>query len=161
MTDFLCVAGFSAGGHLAASLGAFCGTDIVGEYRGLVRPDRLMLCYPVISSGEYTHEDSVASIAPDEKTRELVSIEKRIGDDFPPSFIWHCSDDRTVPVQNSLLLAQSLSEHGIPYELHIFPEGGHAIAMCDVTTVKDGRNERYINPHAGRWVELALEWLRL
>ena len=161
MTDFLCVTGFSAGGHLAASLGAYHDSDVVGAYRGKVTPDRLILCYPVITSGEYTHSLSAANIAPDEETKELISIEKHIGKGFPPSFIWHCADDRTVPVMNSLLLAEELSGQGIPYEMHIFPKGGHALAMCDTTTVRDEDYERFVVPHNARWAELALEWLEM
>ena len=155
-TDDVTVMGFSAGGHLAASLGVYS-----QKYGGIaVRPDRLILCYPVITSGVYTHRESAENIARDSDTMDLISLEKHISDSFPPCFIWHCADDSTVPVQNSLLLAQSLSENNIPYELHIFPEGGHGIAMCDITTVRDGDYDKYINPTCAQWSELALDWLR-
>lgn len=159
VTDSINIIGFSAGGHLAASLGAYHDHELVGDYRGTVRPDKLVLCYPVISSGMYSHEESIRNIAPDEKTAELVSLEKHINSSFPPAFIWHCADDRTVPVKNSLLLAGRLADKGIPFELHIFPEGGHALAMCDVTSVRDGDYDHYINPKTAHWTELALEWL--
>ncbi|MBQ7990054.1 MAG: alpha/beta hydrolase [Oscillospiraceae bacterium] len=144
------VVGFSAGGHLAASLGVYGGDD---------RPDRLILCYPVISSGEYGHAESVANIAPTPELAETVSLEKHITEDFPPSFIWHCADDKTVPVENSLMLAAELSRCRIPYELHVFPHGGHGIALCDITTVKDENFDRYIEPHAAEWFRLSLDFL--
>lgn len=150
----LTVCGFSAGGHLAASLGAYYGE--FGDM-GKIRPDGLILCYPVITSGEFTHGESVRNIAPSEELRERVSVEKHMTADFPPSFIWHCADDNIVPVENSLMLAGELSRRNIPFELHIFPNGGHGIALCDVTTVKDG-NPRYINPTAAQWFGLALDW---
>ncbi|MBR4224234.1 MAG: alpha/beta hydrolase [Oscillospiraceae bacterium] len=149
-TDDITVCGFSAGGHLAASLGVYGGTD---------RPDRLILCYPVITSGDLGHRESAENIAPTAELMETISLEKHITSEFPPSFIWHCADDRTVPVQNSLMLASELTRCSVPYELHIFPHGGHAIALCDVTTVKDGNFGRYIEPHAAHWSELSREWL--
>ena len=158
-TDKLFAAGFSAGGHLAGCLGVFHNSDIIGSYKGNVTPDGLILCYPVISSGIYAHKGSVDNIAPDDELKKLVSIEDNVTDDFPKTFLWHCSDDKTVPVQNSLLLAQRLSEHHIPFEMHIFPAGGHAIAMCDVTTVKDENYERYIHPDVAVWSDLALTWM--
>ena len=51
-------------------------------------------------------------------------------------------------------------ENDVPFELHIFPKGGHAVAMCDVTSVRDGDNDRYILPDVAVWSDLALTWLR-
>ncbi|MBQ5311039.1 MAG: alpha/beta hydrolase [Oscillospiraceae bacterium] len=155
-TDDITVMGFSAGGHLAASLGVY-GREYGGDP---VIPDRLILCYPVITSGRYTHRESAMNIAPTAELTDKISLEDHISADFPPCFIWHCADDRTVPVQNSLILAQKLTEHDIPYEMHIFPSGGHGIAMCDVTTVKDENYDKYINPTCARWTDLALDWLK-
>ena len=150
-TDDITVAGFSAGGHLAASLGA---------YGGDCRPDRLVLCYPVISSGKYGHAESTRNIAPTPELVEKVSLEKHITSDFPPTFIWHCEGDTTVPVQNSLMLASALAEKGVHFELHVFPHGGHGIALCDVTTVKDENYDRYIDPTAAQWFGLSLDFIR-
>ena len=55
------------------------------------------------------------------------------------------------------MFASALSASNVPFELHIFPKGGHGIAMCDITTIKDG-NERYLNPTAAQWFTLALDW---
>ena len=85
----------------------------------------------------------------------MISLEDHVTPDTPPCFIWHCADDKTVPVQNSLMFAQALSAAGVPYEMHIFPKGGHGIAMCDITTVKNN-DPRYIDPHAARWFDMAL-----
>ena len=154
-TGEVIVTGFSAGGHLTASLGVY--SDMYGG--DIVRPDKLILCYPVITSGEFTHAESAANIAQTPELLDVVSLEKHITSSFPPCFIWHCADDSTVPVQNSLLLAERLSAEKIPYELHIFPKGGHGIAMCDITTVRDGNYEKYINSTCAQWFELALDWL--
>lgn len=152
--DKLYVCGFSAGGHLAASLGAF-GSEIMDED---LTPDGLILCYPVITSGEFTHKESARNIAPTEALMEKISIEKHITKSFPPSFIWHCADDNVVPVENSLMLSSALSAAKVPFELHIFPEGGHGIALCDITTIKND-DKRYINPTAAQWFGLALDWI--
>lgn len=159
-TDEVHVLGFSAGGHLAACLGAYHSDDIIGGYKGKVTPDSLILCYPVITMGEYTHLQSRENIAPDIELRKLTSVEHHVRKFFPPTFIWQCADDKTVPVMNSLMLAQALSENDVPFELHIFPKGGHAVAMCDVTSVRDGDNDRYILPDVAVWSDLALTWLR-
>ncbi len=152
------ICGFSAGGHLAASLGAYWDKSLIRDVFGdKVRPDGLVLCYPVITAGEYSHKLSIDSIAPDESIREAVSLEKHITGTMPPCFVWHCSDDKTVPVENSLMLCSALSKENIPFEMHIFPEGGHGIAMCDITTLKDN-NSRYINPVAAQWFMLAKDW---
>lgn len=155
-TDSIIVCGFSAGGHLAASLGAYHGE--LSENFGNIRPDAEILCYPVITSGEFTHRESAKNIATSAELMEKISIEKHISPDFPPTFIWHCADDNVVPVENSLMLAAALSKNNIPFEMHIFPEGGHGIALCDTTTVKDD-NPRYINPTAAQWFGLATDFI--
>lgn len=148
--------GFSAGGHLAASLGVH-----FGKYQGLfnenIRPDGMVLCYPVITAGKYTHPLSAQNIAPTEELMKLASLEDHVSADVCPTFIWHSADDNIVPVENSLMFASALSASNVPFELHIFPKGGHGIAMCDITTIKDG-NERYLNPTAAQWFTLALDW---
>lgn len=155
-TGEIIVCGFSAGGHLAASLGAYHKTL---EGFGNITPEGIILCYPVITSGEFTHKESARNIAPTEELMEKISIEKHITADFPPSFIWHCADDNVVPVENSLMLSGELSRNNVPFELHIFPTGGHGIALCDITTIKDN-DMRYINPTAAQWFELAADWVK-
>ncbi len=148
--------GFSAGGHLAAGLCAH-----FKKYSGLfeedIRPDGAVLCYPVITSDEYTHKPSMENISSPDTEKSTLSIEKNVSVDFPPTFIWHCADDKTVPVENSLLLSAALSRKNVPFELHIFPKGGHGIAMCDITTIKND-DPRYLNPTAAQWFGLALDW---
>ncbi len=148
--------GFSAGGHLAASLAVHHG-KFSKVFSESIRPDGAVLCYPVISSGEYRHQLSSDNIAHDDAIRREISLENHVSADTVPCFIWHCADDDIVPAENSLMMASALSRCGIPYELHIFPQGGHGIAMCDITTLKDN-NMRYINSTAAQWFGLALDW---
>lgn len=148
--------GFSAGGHLCASLGVHF--DRYAElFAENIRPDKMILCYPVITAGEYTHPLSAKNIAPTDKLKALASLEKHVSETTPSTFIWHCADDTVVPVKNSLMFAAALSEKKVPFELHIFPKGGHGIAMCDSTTIKNN-DPRYINPVAAQWFDLALRW---
>ena len=97
-SENICVCGFSAGGHLAASTGCFWNRDFIQERLGrpgsLIRPDKLILCYPVITAGPYAHSDSIRCLlgeedAQREECRSLVSLEKQAGEDFPPTFLWH------------------------------------------------------------------------
>lgn len=161
---FLC--GFSAGGHLAASLGVFWDRDFVFGPLGLtafdVRPDGLILAYPVISSGVYAHEGSfVCLTGGDAGLRELLSLENQAGPQVPPVFLWHTDTDATVPVENSLLFAMALKKAGVSMELHIFPTGRHGLALASEETAKeedDGRGS-YVVPGCQIWTKLAGQWL--
>jgi len=150
----ICVLGFSAGGHVAASISLLFGNPALGKHPDkLNRPDACVLCYPVISTGKYGHEESVGWVTGgDAKLKELFSLENQVPDDAPPFFIWHTVEDEAVPVENSMLLASSLRSHNIPFELHLFQEGGHGLSMC---------NEEVNTPHPAdvAWVGLCDTWL--
>ena len=124
------VLGFSAGGHLAASLGAFWNDSAVGLPDG-ARPDALVLCYPVISTREFAHEGSAQNISGgDEAYRDKLNLLQRVTPDFPPTFLWHGGQDDCVPPENSLLLAVELRKHAVPFEYHLFGSGAHGISTC-------------------------------
>lgn len=153
----IAVCGFSAGGHLAASTAILWDAEPVRHALGVTgkeaRPDATILAYPVITSGVFAHQGSFDQLAGDDKVlRGIFSLENHVKEDLPPFFIWHTVDDTTVPVQNSLLLAQALTEHHVSYELHLFPHGVHGSSICtrDVNTP---------NPHAAAWVGLCTDWL--
>ena len=159
------VCGFSAGGHLAASISNFWNSDTVTEALGCsaedVKVNGTILCYPVITSDPaYTHEGSVLNLIGEEKSeklRELVSMEKRVSKDTPPTFIWHCADDGLVSVVNSLRYMTALSENKIPFESHIYEWGGHGLANADETT---STNEWHIQPVAAQWMQAAIDWVK-
>ena len=125
------VGGFSAGGHLACSLGVFWKenflSSILKRETALWRPNSLMLCYPVITSGEFAHQGSFVNLLGDryEQFLNRVSLETQIDENVPPTFLWHTYEDETVPVENSLMLAWALKRHNIPLEMHIYQHGGH------------------------------------
>lgn len=140
-TDNIAVCGFSAGGHLTASVGAFWNEDFVKKALGdpeSYKPNKLVLCYPVISAGEYGHKDSIKNLLGKDRLSEedikYFSIENRITKDFPSSFVWHTAEDNGVPSLNSLLLCTELAKLGIRYELHIYPVGKHGLSACDKQT---------------------------
>ena len=151
------VCGFSAGGHLAACSAILWDAPAVQaalEQPGLVcRPDAVILAYPVINAGPYRHEGTIANIAGDDPAlRERFSLEKQVRPGLPPFFVWHTVADEVVPVENALLLAGALRKNGVPFELHLFPEGGHGMSLCTPSLGAE-------LPHNARWFGLCLEWL--
>ena len=163
--DAISVCGFSAGGHLAASLGVFWDEVFIMEKLGIIsgenKPNGMILAYPVITTDESSHRGSFINLLGENASPELeqkMAIEKQVSDKTPPAFIWHTFNDNAVPIQNSLLLANALTVHNIPFELHIYPDGPHGLAMCDKVTSNDSR---YINKHIKTWVNLCKEWLEL
>lgn len=124
------VLGFSAGGHLAASLGALW-NDGELALPARARPDALVLCYPVVSTGEFAHEESARWVSGgDPVLREKLHLWERVTPDFPPTFMWHGGEDSSVPPENSLLLAVELKKCGVPLEYHLFGSGAHGISTC-------------------------------
>ena len=150
--EHIAVMGFSAGGHLAASLGAFWNRPELGLTRE-ARPDALLLCYPVITLLEHTHEESAYNVTGGRaELRENLSVERFVTPEFPPSFIWHTVDDESVPVENSLLLIRALQREKVPFECHLFAHGQHGISVCtqEVETP---------NPACRPWLPLCRTWL--
>ena len=150
--EHIAVLGFSAGGHLAASLGALWQREDLGLGEAC-RPDALVLCYPVITAGEYRHAESIENVTGgDPELRELLSIEKQVTEHMPPTFIWHCTGDESVPVENTLLLTAAMQRAGADYECHLFAGGAHGISVCtqEVETPY---------PDIAPWVTLCQTWL--
>lgn len=156
--DRLFVCGFSAGGHLAGSLGMFWNRDFVtaplGLEMGANRPTGLLLSYPVITSGSFAHHESIHNLLLDryEEQRELVSLEKQVTAETPPVFLWHTVEDPVVPVENSLMLANALRAAGVSFELHLYTHGGHGLALANRLTER-------VQPACETWVELAAQWM--
>lgn len=158
--DKIIVLGFSAGGHLVASLGTFWNKEFL--LRGLdvkmeeIKPNALVLSYPVITSGEYAHKDSFINLlgerAKDSNWRQLVSLEKQVDETMPKSFIWHTFEDQSVPVENSLSLATAMRKAKVPFALHIFEKGGHGLALG---TEESGEVVTEVQP----WIKMAGDWI--
>lgn len=158
------VCGFSAGGHLAASLGVYWREGFLQRFLGYEneenRPDGLILGYSVLSSkAGVTHAYSAANLlgkSPDEHELALFSVEENVSDATPPTFLWHTADDGIVPCTNSLLFAQALQRHEIPFELHIYPHGEHSTGLGTETTASF---LGHVNPDCQGWFELAVRFI--
>ncbi|MDR0582960.1 MAG: alpha/beta hydrolase [Treponema sp.] len=152
--------GFSAGGHLAASLGVHWDNAEIfpgPESRRTQRPDALILCYPVITAGKAAHQGSIESLA-GASDADFFSLENHVSSSAPPSFIWHTAGDKTVPVENSLCFAEALIRNGVETELHIFPRGIHGLSLA-VPELDEVEAGRIADPHVARWFDLSIEWL--
>ncbi|MCQ2453812.1 MAG: alpha/beta hydrolase [Clostridia bacterium] len=155
--DHIAIMGFSAGGHLAASLGVFWQTLPYGKAG---RPDAMILCYPVITSGEHRHDNSFVRLLGKDYPVKMpdVSIETHVTSDAPPAFLWHTWEDEIVPVENSLLMATALKKAGVPCEMHIYAHGPHGTALCNEESCKAHPHDHH--PENGGWIELAARWLK-
>lgn len=171
------VLGFSAGGHLAATLGAYWNSRLISQFTDLkaeqIKPNFLALCYPVITAEkDFCHEGSVnallENLTENEKQnlkklagcneiRDVFSVEKHISKDFPPSFVWHTLQDEAVPAENTIFLIQSLRREKIDFEYHLFNRGKHGLALsAPQTSNADGSN---IEKECEIWPELFKNWI--
>lgn len=161
-SDKIAVVGFSAGGHLAASIsvhwnnpGIFSEEMIESE---LTKPNACILSYPVITSGEFAHRGSFKNLLgedADEKLLDMMSLEKHVSKSTPPTFLWHTYTDAAVPVENSLLYALALSKEDIPCELHVYPKGPHGLSLVSHETLWSVSKFR----RKYDWLNLSVDWL--
>lgn len=162
--DKIVIAGFSAGGHLAASLGVFWNetflTDLLQTEKERIKPNGLILSYPVITSGAFAHRGSFISLLGSryDELLEFVSLENRVTASTPPTFLWHTWEDDCVPCENSLLLAQALKRSGVSLELHIYPRGGHGLSLANEET--SCSNGYGIQAECQNWVSMAARWVK-
>lgn len=159
--------GFSAGGHLCASLGTFWNAPWLLEKLdmpyGKNKPTGTVLSYAVISGGEIGHEGSFYNISgktrsEDPEIYERYSVEKHVSADSAPAFIWSTSDDGCVNVENSLMLAAAFKRAGMQFEMHIFPHGPHGLSIAEYETSVN--NPALIDQRVATWVQLSLEWMK-
>ena len=138
------VLGFSAGGHLAAS--------VLTHPERFERPDFGILCYAVISmSSDITHEGTRQALlgerAGDEALRDYYSAEKNVTDQTPPCFVWHTRTDEMVSYQNAVRFAEAMKQAGRNCELHLYPEGRHGLGLAQNT------------PGACEWPACCKNWI--
>lgn len=162
----IAVMGFSAGGHVACTAGLFWQEKAFEKALGIAygedRPNGMVLCYPVITSGKYAHEDSFKCLLgenPPSELLEKMSLEKQVTENAPQAFIWHTFEDGLVPVENSLLLAAALREKGIPMEMHIYPRGHHGMSLCDETVNKPQDIYDAVE-YCAEWVKHCIRWIK-
>ncbi len=156
--DKIAVCGFSAGGHLAASLGTLFNKEkILMELNKdvSIRPDAMVLGYPLVVADEHGHVrcfERVSRAKKGTKEYQWFGLPQHVDADTPPTFLWHTAEDRIVPVENSLKMALALSAAKVSFECHVFPKGPHGMSTCT-------REVDSYSPYNARWVEWAISWL--
>jgi len=142
------IIGFSAGGHLASTAAThFDKVVIENKNNTSVRPDFALLIYPVITFGDLAHRGSQVALTGKDASPELINLysnEKQVTANTPPCFLVQAEDDRTVPVQNSLMFYDALLKNHVKAEMHIYQAGGHGFGLNNKTT-KDDWFERCAN----------------
>ncbi|MEP7075030.1 MAG: alpha/beta hydrolase [Acidobacteriota bacterium] len=150
------ILGFSAGGHLASTLGTHFdagkpdAADAIDHVSS--RPDLMVLVYPVITMGEFTHGGSKLNLLDKDPSPDLVKLysnELQITKDAPPTFLIHTMSDPVVSVENSTMFAAALRKAGVPFEMHIYEQGPHGFGLAPG------------NPVLATWADRCADWLRL
>jgi acetyl esterase/lipase len=151
------IMGSSAGGHLAATLlthfdlGDTNSSDAIERQSS--RPDLGILCYAVITMGDFTDKGSKENVIGTNPTPELVKLlsnELQVTTNTPPCFIWTTFEDKTVPMENSMLFAEALRKNHVPFDLHIYQKGAHGMGLAD--------KPPFAHPHP--WAGDCLFWLK-
>ena len=163
--DAVFVTGFSAGGHLTASVGTLWHLPEIYEAvdmpYGYNKPTGIMPIYPVISGNkDFAHMGSFCNLfgtdTPTQEQLDMASLEKHVDERTSPAFLMHTSADDLVPVENSLAFATAMARAGLKFELHIYPDGPHGIALANpITSVN---LEGYQDKSVAKWVSAAAEW---
>lgn len=156
--DKVAAIGFSAGGHLTGMLATcFDRAEIkkaLGNRAALVRPDAVILSYPVITGGEKAHRGSFDNLCGGNKELvDTLSLETCVTEKSSPAFIWATADDNAVPSENSLLMAMAYKAAGVPFELHIFESGRHGLSLATEETA-------WVNEPVQKWLSLSYTWLK-
>jgi len=152
------IMGSSAGGHLAATLlthfddGDANSGDPVERQSS--RPDLGILCYAVITmNDQFTHQGSKRNLLgkhPSPALVKLLSDELQVTTNTPPCFLWTTFEDKTVPMENTMMFAEALRKNHVPFALHIYEKGGHGMGLAD--------KPPFTHPHP--WANDCLFWLR-
>jgi acetyl esterase/lipase len=150
------IMGFSAGGHLASTAathfdgGAPNASDPIDKLSS--RPDLAILCYPVITMTDpFVHKGSRKNLLGENPPQELIDLmsnEKQVTEQTPPTFIFHTQDDPGVPVENSMMFALALRQKKVPFEMHLYEHGRHGVGLAPG------------EPALSTWPKLLENWLR-
>lgn len=180
VSDQIIVGGFSAGGHLVASLGCFGHEEWLetlmkkelGVEKESYQPNGLILAYPVITVGEFAHRGSFENVMGKKAVegcectglngKELeakLSLENQVTKNMPPVFMWHTFEDGAVPLENSLFFASALRAAGVKFEYHVFPNGGHGYSLGTKETASVP-SMKEIDPQIPQWIELCKNWIK-
>ena len=136
--------------------------ETLGIDSEMVKPNGMILSYPVITSGEFAHTGSFECLLGEDYNdldkRKEQSLEFQVSRDTPPTFLWHTVTDDCVPVENSLLFFNALRKLEIPVEMHLYPVGGHGLSLAnEETSYEDGG---CVQKECQSWMELACKWMQ-
>lgn len=153
--NMIYICGFSAGGHLAASLATLWDRDflekLVGVDKDKYKPNGAVLVYPVIANHGPHHKGSFLNLLGekygDEELMELTSLEKQVSANTPRTFLMHTFEDTVVPIEGSLLFAKALRENGVPFEMHIYEPHNHGVCVARGTRLYG-------------WLKTVADWIR-
>lgn len=159
--DKIAVCGFSAGGHLAGCAANLWNSPVIRERLGVTgeqaRPDAAILCYPVITMGQFGSTMTRSNLFGEEAVAEETSLENSVTGRNPPAFLWTTYTDGSVPMENSLLYASALRANQVPFELHVFDRGPHAMGLA---TGESAWQEDHTDARASTWHLLCVSWLK-
>ena len=146
------ILGFSAGGHLAATLSTHYDDNVYASvYKVSARPDFSLLIYPVISmQNDITHKGSQTNLLGNNPSQDLIdsfSNEKKVNAKTPPAFLIHATDDTVVLPENSIDYYLALKKNGVTAELHLYEKGGHGFGLG-------------VNDTSKYWTRDCEEWLK-
>ena len=164
-TSKVSIIGFSAGGHLAAHYSTMFDCKEVREvFPESKSVNGSILSYPVITAEEgKCHAGSFKNLVGhhplSEEEMNYFSVERCVKENTPPAFIWHTAADTVVPVISSLRYATALSEHNIPFELQIYPEGRHGLSTADLQTYNPAGVDK-ATKYAKKWLVQVKDWLK-
>ena len=160
--DQIAVCGFSAGGHLAASLGVHWNDDYIKDKTNCMggenKPDALILGYPVISTSYMENVGALERIVGNndkEWAYKQLNLHTCVNSDTPPTFLFHTFRDQSVPIGDSLKFATALEANDIPFEMHIYPNGVHGLSLSNPDVCEDGGDES-----AAGWFKMSIDWLK-
>lgn len=160
--------GFSAGGHLAASCSAYHTEQFYADFLGVdlkeIKVNGCILSYPVISTDQLIgHEESTHYITQDkDDLKKKFSIDKVVNESFPKTFIWHTTFDTIVPLKNSLLLAEALTEKKIFFEMHVYPMHDHGQSLATRSVYSDNTSKEMLDDilYNSQWVSDAVHFIK-
>ncbi len=156
------VIGFSAGGHLAASIGTMYAREdaaFPGMTPGENKPNGMILCYaPCCSHMGKIAQSFLRTLGGDATEEDLIrwSPSDNVSEITAPAYIWHTVDDPVVPIAHSLIMASELAKKKIPFEMHLFPHGAHGLALADAET--SNGNPDFEIPTVAQWIDEAIDW---
>lgn len=156
--------GFSAGGHLTASLGTLWHSkevyDAIDMPYGYNKPTGMMLIYPVLNNHFGSFQNLLCKDNPTEEEIALVDIVNNVDENTVPAYMMHTSNDPVVNVTNSLDMARKLKAFNKEFELHIYPDGPHGMALANKITEGGWNNPKMVNSAVEKWVEQATYWAK-